>query len=311
MKVKVESEKVGLKLNIQKTKIMISGPITWWQIDGETVEIVRDFIFVGSKITANSDWSHEIKWCLLLGRKVMTNLDNVLKSRDITLPTKVHLVKAMVFPVVMYGYESWTIKKPERWRIDVFELSCWRRLLRVPWTATRSNQSILKEIILKESWVFIGRTDVKAETPILWPTDAKNWLIWKDPDAGKDEGRRRGRQRMRWHHRLSGHEFEQALGDGEGQRSLACCSPWGRKDLDMTEWLNNFLLGFPGWVVVKNLPANAGDKKDPGVIAESERFPGIGNGNPFQYSCLENSIDRGVWWSSVHGVANSWTPRSD
>ena len=162
-----------------------------------------------------------------------------------------------------------------------------------------------------QSWMFIGRTDVEAEVPILWPTDAKNWLIWKDPDAGKDEGRRRGRQRMRWHHRLSGHEFEQALGDGEGQRSLACCSPWGRKDLDMTGWLNNFLLGFPGWVVVKNLPANAGDKKDPGVIAESERFPGIGNGNPFQYSCLENSIDRGVWWSSVHGVANSWTPRSD
>ena len=162
-----------------------------------------------------------------------------------------------------------------------------------------------------QSWMFIGRTDVEAEAPILWPTDAKNWLIWKDPDAGKDEGRRRGRQRMRWQHWLNGHEFEQALGDGEGQRSLACCSPWGRKELDMTEWLNNFLLGFLGWVVVKNLPANAGDKKDPGLMAESERFPGIGNGNPFQYSCLENSIDRGVWWSSIHGVTNSWTPRSD
>ena len=211
MKVKEESEKVGLKLNIQKTKIMISGPITWWQIDGETVEIVRDFIFVGSKITANSDWSHEIKWCLLLGRKVMTNLDNVLKSRDITLPTKVNQVKAMVFPVVMYGCESWTIKKPERWRIDVFELSCWRRLLRVPWTATRSNQSILKEIILKESWVFIGRTDVKAETPILWPTDAKNWLIWKDSNAGKDwrqeEKGRTEEEMIEWHHWLNGHEF--------------------------------------------------------------------------------------------------------
>ena len=143
MKVKEESEKVGLKLNIQKTKIMASGPITSWQIDGETV---ADFIFLGSKITADGDCSHEIKRRLLLGRKVMTNLDSILKSRDITLPTKVHLVKAMVFPVVMYGCDSWTIKKAECQRIDVFELWCWRRLLRVPWTARRSNQSILKEI---------------------------------------------------------------------------------------------------------------------------------------------------------------------
>jgi len=142
MKVK-ESEKVGLKLNIQKTKIMASGPITSWQIDGETVS---DFIFWGSKITADGDCSHEIKRSLLLGRKAMTNLDSILKSRDITLPTKVRLVKAMVFPVVMYGCESWTIKKAECWRIDAFELWCWRILLRVPWTARRSNQSILKEI---------------------------------------------------------------------------------------------------------------------------------------------------------------------
>ena len=147
MKVKVESEKVGLKLNIQKTKIMASGPITSWEIDGETVETVSDFIFLGFKITADGDWSYEIKRCLLLGRKVMTNLDSILKSRDITLPTKVHLVKAMVFPVVMYGCESWTVKKAEHRRIDAFVLWCWRRLLRVPWTARRSNQSILKEII--------------------------------------------------------------------------------------------------------------------------------------------------------------------
>ena len=146
MKVKEESEKVGLKLNIQKTKIMASGPITSWEIDGETVETVPDFIFLGSKITADGDCSHEIKRCLLLGRKVMTNLDSIFKSRDITLPTKVCLVKAMVFPVVMYGCESWTVKKAERRRIDAFELWCWRRLLRVPWTAKRSNQSILKEI---------------------------------------------------------------------------------------------------------------------------------------------------------------------
>ena len=146
MKVKEESEKVGLKLNIQKTKIMASGPITSWEIDGETVETVSDFIFGGSKITADSDHIHEIKRCLLLGRKVMTNLDSILKSRDITLPTKVRLIKAMVFPVVMYRCESRTIKKAERRRIDAFELWCWRRLLRVPWTARRSNQSILKQI---------------------------------------------------------------------------------------------------------------------------------------------------------------------
>ena len=146
MKVKEESEKVGLKLNIQKTKIMASGPITSWQIDGEAMETVADFIFLSSKITADGDCRHEIKRSLLLGRKVMTNLDSILKSRDITLLTKVCLVKAMVFPVDMYGCESWTIKKAEHRRIGAFELWCWRRLLRVPWTARRSNQSILKEI---------------------------------------------------------------------------------------------------------------------------------------------------------------------
>ena len=196
MKMKEESEKVGLKLNIQKTKIMASSPITLWQIDGETVETVADLIFLGSKITADGDCSHEIKRRLLLGRKVMTNLDSILKSRDITLPTKVHLVKAMVFPVVMYGCESWTIKKAECRRIDAFELWCWRRLLRVPWTAGRSNQSILKEIspgcsleglMLKLKLQYFGhpmlRTDSLEKTPML----------------GKIEGRRRrGRQRMRW-----------------------------------------------------------------------------------------------------------------
>ena len=150
---------------------MASGPITSWEIDGETVETVLDFIFVGSKVTADGDCSYEIKRRLLLSRKMMTNLDSILKSRDITLPTKVHLVKAMVFPVVMYGCECWTIRKSEHRRIDAFELWYWRRLLRVSWTARRSNQSILKEI---KSWVFIGRTDAEAETPILWPHDAKS-----------------------------------------------------------------------------------------------------------------------------------------
>ena len=146
MKVKEETEKVSLKLNVQKTKIMASSPITSWEIDGETVEIVSDFIFGGSRITSDGDCSHEIKRCLLLGRKAMINLESIFKGRDISLPTKVCLVKAMVFPVVMYGCESWTVKKAECRRIDAFDLWCWRRLLRVPWTARRSNQSILKEI---------------------------------------------------------------------------------------------------------------------------------------------------------------------
>ena len=186
MKVKEESEKVGLKLNIQKTKIMASGPITSWQIDGETMKTVRDFILGGSKIAADGDCSHEIKRHLLLRRKVMTNLDTILKSRDITLPTKIHLVKAMVFPVVMYGYESWTVKKAERRRIDAFELWCWRRLLRVSWTARISNQSILKEVspgcsleglMLKLKLQYFGhlmqRVDSLEKTPMLGRTGVR------------------------------------------------------------------------------------------------------------------------------------------
>ena len=168
MKVKEKSEKVGLKLNIQKTKIMASGPIISWHIDGETV---ADFIFLGSKIIADGDCSHEIKRRLLLARKVMTTLDSILKIRDITLPTKARLVKAMVFPVVMYGCESWTVKKAQHQRTDAFELWCWRRLLRVPWIARRSNQSILKEIVLGVLW---KESDAKAETPILWPPHVKS-----------------------------------------------------------------------------------------------------------------------------------------
>ena len=171
MKVKEESEKVGLKLNIQKTKIMASGSITSWQIVGETMETVRNFILGGSKITADGDCSHEIKRRLLLGRKAMTNLESVLKSRDITLPSKVCLVKAMVFPVVMYGCEIWTVKKAERRRIDAFKLWCWRRLLRVPWTARRANQSILKEISPEYS---LERLMLNLKFLILWPPDAKN-----------------------------------------------------------------------------------------------------------------------------------------
>ena len=169
MKVKEESEKVGLWLTIQKTNIMASGPISSWEIDGETVS---DFNFLGSKISADCDCSHEIKRRLLLGREVMTNLDNVLKSRDITLPTKIHLVKAMVFPVVMYGYESWTVKKAECRRIDAFELWCWRRLLRVSPLDCKEIQPVHSKG--DQSWVFIGRTDAKAETPVLWPPQVKS-----------------------------------------------------------------------------------------------------------------------------------------
>ena len=172
MKVKEESEKVGLQLNIQKTKIMASGPITSWQINGETVETERDFIWGGSKITADGDFSHEIRRCLLLGRKAMTNLDSILKSRDLTLPTKVHLVKAMVFPVVMYGCKSWTVKKAERQRIDAFELWCWRRLLRVSPLDCKEFQPVRSEG--DQPWDFFGRNDAKAETPVLWPPHAKS-----------------------------------------------------------------------------------------------------------------------------------------
>ena len=162
---------------------MASGPITSWQINGETMETVTDFYFgEGSKVTTDGDCSHEIKRHLLLGRKAMTNLDSILKSRDITFLTKVHLVKAMVFPVVMYGYDSWTIKKAECWRIEAFEVWCWRKLLRVPWTA-RSNKSILKEISPEYS---LEGTDAEAESRILWSCDANNWLLEKDLDAGKD-----------------------------------------------------------------------------------------------------------------------------
>ena len=210
MKVKEESEKVGLKLNIQKTQIMASGPITSWQIDGETVETVADFMFLGSKITADGACSHEIKRCLLLGRKVMTNLESILKSRDIALLTKVCLIKAMVFPVVMYGCESWTIKKAECQRIDGIELWCWRKLLRVSWTARRSNQSILKEIspgwsleglMLKLKLQYFGQLMRKAES------------FEKTLMLGKIEGRRRrGRQKRRW---LDGITNSMDMGLGE------------------------------------------------------------------------------------------------
>ena len=210
MKVKEESKKVGLKLNIQETKIMASSPITSWQIDGETVETVSDFIFGASKITADGDYSHEIKRHLLLGRKVMTNLDSIFKSRDITLPTKVHLVKAMVYPVVMYGCESWAVKKSECQRIDAFELWCWGRLLRVPWTARKSNQSILKEIspgcsleglMLKLKLQYFGH--------LMQTVDSLEKTLMLGGIGGR---KRRGQQRMRWLHGLT-NSMDMSLGE--------------------------------------------------------------------------------------------------
>ena len=217
---------------------MASGPITSWQIDGETMETMTDFIFLGSKIIADSDCSHEIKRQLLLGRKAITNLDSILKSRDITLPTKIHLVKAMFFPVVMYGCDSWTIKKSWVLKNWCFWIVVLEKTLESPLDCKE-----IKPVNPKwnQSWLFIGRTDAEAEAPILWPPDAKNWLTGKYSDVGKhwrqEEKGTTGDEMVLWHYWLDGHEFEQALRVGEGQGSLACCSPWGHKELDMTEWM--------------------------------------------------------------------------
>ena len=252
IRVKEESERAGLKQNTKKTKIMSSGPIVSWQIEGENVEVVTDFLFWGSKITADVDCCLEIRRCLLLGRKAMTNLDSVLKSRDITLPTKVHIVKAMVFPVVTHGCESWKIKKAEHWRTDAFELWCWRTLesplecKEIQPVSPKGNQP----------WIFIGRTDAEAEARILWPPDMKSQFSVKYPDAGEDwrqEEKGTTEDEMAgWHHRCNGHELGQTLGYGEGQRGLVCYTPWGHKELDMTRWLNNNNLGFNPWV--KKIP---------------------------------------------------------
>ena len=236
MKVKEESEKAGLKLNIQKTKITVSGPITSWQIDGETMETVRDFIFLNSKITADDDCSHEIKRHLLLGGKAMANLDNILKSRDITLPTKVHLVKAMVSPVVIYGCESWTRNKAECRRIDAFEMWCWRRLLRVPWTARRSSQSIQKEIspeysleglMLKLKFQYFGhlmqRTDSLGKTLMLGKIEGKRRRGWDSWMVSPTQ--------WTWVWVNSG------VSDGLG--SLAYSSPWGHNWTTELNWLRH------------------------------------------------------------------------
>ena len=218
---------------------MAPSPITAWQTEGEKVEVVIDFFFLGSKITVDDDCSHEIRRQLLLGRKAMTNLDSMLKSRHIILLTKVCIVKAMVFPVVMYGCESWTITKAEHQRNDAFELWCWRRLLKVPWTARRSNQSILREIDPENS---LKRLLLKLKLQyfghLMWKADS----LEKSLMLGKIKGRRRRRQRMKWVDGITdamNMNLSKLQGDGEGQRGRACCSPWGCKESDMTEWVNN------------------------------------------------------------------------
>ena len=219
-------------------KIKTSGPITSWEIDGETVETVSDFIFLGSKITADSDFSYEIKIQLLLGRKAMSNLDSILKNRDITLsdigPSRQSygFSSSHVWMWKLDYKQSWVLKNWCFWTVVLETLESPLDCKEVQPVQPKGNQS----------WVFIGRTDAEAEAPILWPPDAKNWLLGKDPDAGKDwkqEDKGMTEDEMFWcHHRLYGHEFEQAPEDSERQRSLACCSPWGEKELDMTEWLN-------------------------------------------------------------------------
>ena len=213
---------------VLSTKIMTTDSIISWQKDGEKVETVTDFIFLGSKITIDGDWSYEIKRCFLLGRKAMANLGSILKNREITLPRKVPIIKSMAFPVVMYGCESWTIKKVECQRSDAFKLWCWRILLRVPWTVRRSNLSILKDINLNIHW----KTD--AEAPILWPPDMKSQFTGKDPDVGKDwEQEKKGvteDEIVGWHHQLNGHEFEQTPENSEGQGSLMCWSSWACRE---------------------------------------------------------------------------------
>ena len=227
-----------LPFGTQKTKIMASGPITSWQIDGKTMETVRDIIFLGYKITADGDFSHEIKRPLLLGRKTMINLDSILKSRDVTFTTKVHLVKGMVFLVVMCGCELdhkkvWVPKNWCSWTV-VFEKIVESSL----------DCKVIKPVNPKgnQSWIFIGRTDVEAEATILWPPDVKSWLIGKDPDARKNWRQEKGMtedEMLGWHHWLSRHESEQTPGDGKRQGSLVCCIPWGNKESDTTEWLKN------------------------------------------------------------------------
>ena len=219
-----ESEKVGLKLNIQKTKIVASGPITSWQVDAETV---ADFIFLGSKITADGDCSHKIKRCLLLGRKVMTNLDSILKSRDITLPTKVCLVKAMVFPVVRVFPWMWELDWEESWALKnwCFWTVVLEKTLESPLDCKEFQPVHPKGY---QSWVFIGRTDAEAETPVFWSRDVESWLIWKDPDGGKDWGQEETGmiedEMAEWHHRLNIHGFGWTPGVGDRQGGLACCS---------------------------------------------------------------------------------------
>ena len=312
MKVKEESEKAALKLNFQKLKIMASDPITSWQIDGETMEAVRDFLFLGSKITADRDCSHEIKRRLLLGRKAMPNRDTILKSRDITLPTKVLLVKAMVFLVIMYKCESWTIKKAEWQRIDVFELWCWRRLLRVPWTARKSNQSIVKEVSLEYSLEgLMLKMKVQYFGHLIKElTHWKRHRCWARLKAGA-EGEDRGwdgwmasltRWIWVWASSVSWWStvkpgMLQSTGLQKVGHDWATELNWYHKHLiNNSDSLIEIVLYI--WAVRgksgSDSKGSVYGEGDPDTIPGSERSSGEGNGNPLQYSCLENPMDRGA-----------------
>ena len=253
MKVKEENEKACLKFIIPKTKIMAPRPITSWKIDGGKTETMTDFIFLGSKITADGDWRYEIKRCLLLGRKTITNLCSILKSRDITLLTKVHIVKTMAFPIVMHGCESWTAKKAECQRNDPLKVWCWRRLT----FQSPINSKEIKPISPKRNqpWIFTERPNAETETPVLWPPDVKSRLIRKDPDTGKDWGQEEKKAmengRVGWHHWLNGHESKQTLGDSKGQeawhttihgvaKSQTWLSDWTVYYDGNVNWWNNF-----------------------------------------------------------------------
>ena len=231
MRVKEKSEKVGLKCNIQKTKIKASNPITSWQIDGEKVETETDFIFVGFKITVDSDCSHEIKRRLLLGRKAMATLDSILKSRDITLLTMVHIVKVMVFP--SSHVRMWELDHKEGWMPKNW---CFRIVVLEKTIENPLDSKEIQPVNPKGNkfWIFTGRTEAEAEAPILWPPDVKSWFIGKDSDTGKDwrqeENGATEDEMVGWRHPLNGHKFEQTPGDSEGQGSLACCSPWSHKE---------------------------------------------------------------------------------
>ena len=295
-------------------KTMTFGPITSWQIDGKLMETLTDFIFFCSKITAYGDSSHEIKRLLLLGRKIMTNLDSILKKQGHYFADKGPYSQS-------YGFSSshvwiWELDHKESW---VLKNWCFWTVVLEKTLESPLNSKEIKSVSPKgnQSWIFIGLADAETEAPIFWPPAMKNWLTGKDPDAGQDwKQKEKGMTKdetVGWHYWLNGHEYEQAPGDGEGQGSLVCCSPWGCKQLDTTEQLRNntMLSGLPRWLSDKEPTCQCRDAEDLGLIPGSERYPGLGNGNPLQYPYWKNPMDRGALCATVHRVTKSQTQLND